>query len=136
MVQTEACLTRAAWTPNTVQVYAVVADRDGEPLHNSFTKLLLEGLKGPTLHKLLSDRGGPLPMGEAMEKFAGIAEALRPLHARGIYHLNISPGNILIVDGVVKLSDFSQSFCRSWRYSRFEDDTYDTGRRYVFCWHA
>lgn len=38
---------------------------------------------------------------------AQLADALRYIHGRGMVHGDIKPGNVFIVDGIVKLGDFS-----------------------------
>eukprot|EP01052_Picozoa_sp_SAG31_P062713 SAG31_NODE_21686_length_543_cov_1.069820_1_plen_59_part_10 len=39
----------------------------------------------------------------------GIAEGVRVLHASGFVHNNLTPSNVLLVDGVPKLSGFSSA---------------------------
>jgi tRNA A-37 threonylcarbamoyl transferase component Bud32 len=58
----------------------------------------------------LAEQGAPLPPGLAVHFARQIAEALGALHARGITHRDVTPGNILIFSGdIAKLSDFGIS---------------------------
>jgi eukaryotic-like serine/threonine-protein kinase len=60
---------------------------------------------GGTLRDLL-DRGGPLPLDDAIGLIAGVAAALDAAHAAGVIHRDIKPENILIRDGEAIVSDF------------------------------
>jgi eukaryotic-like serine/threonine-protein kinase len=53
---------------------------------------------------------GPLPIADALEIFRQVAEALAYVHAKGIRHCDLKPGNILIdARGRAKLADFGQA---------------------------
>jgi hypothetical protein len=53
---------------------------------------------------------GPLPVGEAVRIFREAAEALAYVHAKGILHCDLKPGNILLdVRDHVRLADFGQA---------------------------
>src|SRR5207247_4630588 len=53
---------------------------------------------------------GPLPVDEAVRIFRETAEALAYVHAKGILHCDIKPGNILLdVRDHVRLADFGQA---------------------------
>jgi len=53
------------------------------------------------------DRGGPLPVGEALDVARQVARGLDAAHRRGIIHRDLKPENILIGDdGVVRILDF------------------------------
>lgn len=67
--------------------------------------------EGETLGARL--KRGPLPVGEAVEIAAQVAEGLAAAHARGIVHRDIKPGNlILLPDGSVKIVDFGIAHVR------------------------
>ena len=72
--------------------------------------LLMEHVNGPNLRRHLADRGGSLPLAEAVGIATQLAAALAYTHARGVLHLDIKPENILVVAGsdptAVKLADF------------------------------
>ncbi|MEJ7730016.1 MAG: protein kinase [Polyangiaceae bacterium] len=84
--------------PNLVRVYEVGTDGDN-------LCVLMELLEGKTLKQLL-DREGRLPLAEAVELCAQIADAIHALHVAGILHRDIKPENIFITrDGEVKILD-------------------------------
>ncbi|WP_254705807.1 protein kinase domain-containing protein [Streptomyces vilmorinianum] len=60
---------------------------------------------GPSLSQAVR-RGGPLPVATVRELGAGIARALADLHAAGVLHRDLKPGNVMLsVDGP-RLIDF------------------------------
>jgi len=84
--------------PNVVQIYEV-----GE--HNSRPFVALEYL--PDNLTRLIETVGPLPVNQAAEIAAQIADGLAAAHDAGIVHRDIKPDNILLtVDGVPKVTDF------------------------------
>ena len=86
--------------PNIVQVYDVGETPEGVPY------LVMEYVSGPTLEKILSERGA-LPEREAVDIAIQVAAALAEAHRRGVVHRDIKPLNILVrPDGTVKVADF------------------------------
>lgn len=86
--------------PNIVQVYDVGETPEGVPY------LVMEYVSGPTLEKVLAERGR-LPEREAVDVAAQVAAALAEAHRRGVVHRDIKPLNILVrPDGTVKVADF------------------------------
>jgi hypothetical protein len=70
--------------------------------------LVVEYLAGGTLNGRLSH--GPLPRAEVLALGIWLADALTYMHARGMLHRDLKPGNIgLTADGVMKLLDFGLS---------------------------
>ncbi len=67
--------------------------------------LVLEFVDGPTLARRVEQ--GPLDPQEVAGIGIGIAGALEAVHANGLVHRDVKPGNILLgADGEPKLSDF------------------------------
>ncbi len=69
--------------------------------------LVLEHIAGKNLHALMVERGGPLPVREALQAMRGALRALAYAHAQGVVHRDIKPENIMVTpDGQVKVTDF------------------------------
>jgi serine/threonine protein kinase len=82
---------------NVVDIHAV-EEADGLPF------LVMEYLTGGTLHERIER--GSLPIEEMLRIGHQAAEGLAAAHARGLIHRDVKPSNILLADGVVKLTDF------------------------------
>jgi serine/threonine protein kinase len=70
--------------------------------------LATEYLDGPTLAGAVAS-GGPLTGGRLAAFAAGVAEALDAIHAAGVVHRDLKPGNVLLPGGAspeVKVIDF------------------------------
>lgn len=72
--------------------------------HASSLFLVMEHLEGQTLAERL--RRGALPIDQALEYGAQIAEALSVAHRAGIIHRDLKPGNVMLTKSGVKLLDF------------------------------
>jgi hypothetical protein len=85
---------------NIVTVHAV-EDQGPRPY------LVMEYVPGGSLQQRL-DRGGALPVAEAVRIAAGLAAGLAAAHANGLIHRDVKPGNVLLEaeTGRVKLTDF------------------------------
>jgi len=84
--------------PYVCQIHEV-----GEVEGKSF--ISMEYVQGTTLKEKLTE--GPLPINEALEKAAEIAEALEEAHKQGIVHRDLKPANIMLtLQGHVKVMDF------------------------------
>jgi hypothetical protein len=59
---------------------------------------------GPSLESLIS-RNGPLPESEAAALAAGLAEGLSAIHAAGIAHRDLKPGNVLLSPDGPRITD-------------------------------
>ncbi len=69
------------------------------------TVMVLEHAAGGSLRALVEARG-PLDAGEVVTVLTPLAEALAELHARGLVHADVSPGNVLFAgDGRPLLAD-------------------------------
>jgi serine/threonine protein kinase len=64
----------------------------------------MEHLEGETLAGRL--RRGALPLPQALEFAAQIADALSAAHKQGIVHRDLKPGNVMLTKTGVKLLDF------------------------------
>jgi len=101
--------------PGIVTVYDL-GEQDGQPY---FTMPLLQGGPLTVLGPLEDD---PAQLGRYLTAAAFVARALHHVHASGLIHRDLTPGNILldqsgnprIMDfGLVALSDFSRHLTRS-----------------------
>ncbi|MFF1614568.1 serine/threonine-protein kinase [Amycolatopsis sp. NPDC058278] len=83
---------------NVVTVFDTVTDGDAQ-------WLVTEYLAARSLEELVDD-GGPLPEDRVRRIGAQLAAALADMHARGIVHRDVKPGNVLVTaDDVAKLTD-------------------------------
>src|SRR5690606_6961101 len=57
-------------------------------------------IAGPTLYQVVAHDYGPLPASSVRFLAAGLVQALRDIHATGLVHRDLKPGNVMItVDG-------------------------------------
>ena len=85
--------------PNLCAVHEV-----GESEHGVFLAMPL--YPGETLRQRI-DRGGPLPLDEALAVTRRITAGLASAHAAGIVHRDLKPGNVMLLpDGGLKVLDF------------------------------
>lgn len=68
-------------------------------------RLVFEYVEGPTLAQRLDD-GGPLAPGDVVRLGLQLATVLHYLHARGVAHCDLKPGNVVLRDGRAVLIDF------------------------------
>jgi serine/threonine-protein kinase len=90
--------------PNTVRVYDYGRADDGSFYY------VMEYLDGPTLDRLVRDRG-PLPPGRAVYLLRQLCGALAEAHGLGLVHRDLKPSNVLVAklggqSDVAKLLDF------------------------------
>jgi serine/threonine protein kinase len=86
--------------PNVVRFFQLVEDDT-----RSVLGLAMEHVRGRSLGDRL-DREKVLPVDAALELGAAIASALSAVHAAGLVHRDVKPGNIIDTGGVYKLIDF------------------------------
>ena len=67
--------------------------------------IVMELVAGRTLRQVL-DQAGMLPAAEAVRIAAAVCEALQVAHAAGLVHRDITPANIVLAGGQVKVLDF------------------------------
>jgi serine/threonine-protein kinase len=90
---------------HVVQVFDTGTLTDGTPY------IAMELLRGETLQGRVH-RGGPIPLGEAVEILTQCCKALGRAHAAGIIHRDIKPDNIFLTQptedeaSIVKILDF------------------------------
>jgi serine/threonine-protein kinase len=85
--------------PNIVSVYD--SGRDGTVRY-----IVMECVPGASLAEILA-RSAPLPIPQAVEIAARVADALAAAHAAGIVHRDVKPGNVMVLPtGAVKVLDF------------------------------
>jgi outer membrane protein assembly factor BamB len=77
---------------------------DGSAEHGA-PWLATEYIPGPTLHEAVRDHG-PLPVPVVRAVGAGIAAALHDIHAAGVLHRDLKPGNVLLSERGPRLIDF------------------------------
>lgn len=95
--------------------------------------LILEYVKGVTLHEVLER--GPLTPRRAARFAKQIASALHAIHSKGIYHRDVKPRNIMVVEGPpetvkiidlglakLKVGDFSEEHERQQKDSMSDED--------------
>lgn len=100
--------------PNLCAVYEVGASADGRP----FIAMAL--CAGETLKARIA-RIAPLPLAEVLNISEQIARGLTAMHAAGITHGDLKPGNLMLLsDGTVKILDFG--LARSWETSGADTD--------------
>jgi serine/threonine-protein kinase len=96
--QREAELIASLNHPNIATVYGL--EKDDRAL-----ALVMELVEGPTLAERIAQ--GPIPIDEALQIAAQIAEALDTAHEHKVIHRDLKPANIkLRSDGTVKVLDF------------------------------
>jgi serine/threonine protein kinase len=87
--------------PNLTKVYALEVRRDWL-FRPTAVRLLIEFAPGRTL-----DRLPPLPPARLLRTFERVASALEHMHARGVLHSDVKPGNLIYDSGGgIKLIDF------------------------------
>lgn len=84
--------------PNIVQIYDW--GREGD-----FNFIVMEYVEGRSLKDCLADEG-PLDIPEACRIAGEVLSALAYAHRSGLVHRDIKPGNILLGDGKVQVTDF------------------------------
>jgi eukaryotic-like serine/threonine-protein kinase len=103
-IRREARLGASVQHPNVVTVYDSISDGD-------VRWLVLEYLDARSLDELVRAEG-PLPVDRAAVIGGCVAAALAALHAQGMIHRDVTPGNVLVTaDGTAKLTDLGIS---SW----------------------
>jgi serine/threonine-protein kinase len=85
----------------------VASARDFGRMEDGSHYLVLEFVRGVTLRQIL--RHGRMPIVRAVRIAKQIATALSKIHAKGIYHRDVNPRNVMVIPGpkdLVKVIDF------------------------------
>lgn len=99
--RSEVAITQQLSHANIVRVFDLEADRK-----RKFYFFTMELIEGKTLNRLLRERGGKLPLNEALDIVRQICDALEYAHRQTI-HRDLKPQNIMVCpDGTIKVLDF------------------------------
>lgn len=84
---------------------AVVGIRDFFEEHNT-AYIIMEYIEGTTLRELTAQKGGRIPVGELLPMLEPLFEELAEMHSQSLIHRDISPENLMLERGRVRLLDF------------------------------
>lgn len=73
---------------------------------NNTAYIVMEYVEGTTLKELVNQRGGRIPAGELLYMLEPLFPALTSVHELGLIHRDISPDNLMLENGKIKLLDF------------------------------
>jgi hypothetical protein len=97
----EAAKARRVDHPSVVRVLDRSVSEDGE------TFLVYEHVRGGNLESFTASFPGPVPIRDAVQIVARLADGLQAAHAAGLAHCDIKPANVLITEGCEpKIADF------------------------------
>lgn len=98
-------LVREARTASALDHVNIATIYDIEEMGDGSLVLAMAYYEGRTLADLIA--GGPLPVNDAIQYAAQMADGLAEAHRAGIIHCDIKPANVLVTSrGVVKILDF------------------------------
>lgn len=83
----------------------VVGVRDYFEEHNT-AYIIMEYIEGTTLRELTAQKGGRIPAEELLLMFEPVFEELDEMHSQGLIHRDISPENVMLEKGHIRLLDF------------------------------
>lgn len=73
---------------------------------NNTAYIVMEYVEGTTLKALTAERGGRIQATELLEMMKPMFKALSTMHETGLIHRDISPDNLMLENGSLKLLDF------------------------------
>jgi serine/threonine-protein kinase len=92
---------------NSVKHPGIVRVLDDGVTDDGCVFLVMDLLEGMTLEALRQERGGRVPLAEALVLGDRLLDVLHAVHAAGIIHRDLKPQNVFVcADGTVKLLDF------------------------------
>ena len=94
----EAQLAASVRHPNVVQVLDAVLDDTDQPA------VVMEYVDGPSLREMVPADG--MELDEALQVVAAVGSGLAAVHAAGLVHRDVTPGNVLLDQGQPRLTDF------------------------------
>lgn len=94
----EAQLAASVRHPNVVQVLDAVLDDTDQPA------VVMEYVDGPSLREVVPADG--MELDEALQVVAAVGSGLAAVHAAGLVHRDVTPGNVLLDQGQPRLTDF------------------------------
>ena len=83
----------------------IVSVRDFFELNNT-AYIVMEYVDGTTFKELVAQRGGRIPAGELLHMIEPLFSALSAVHEAGLIHRDISPDNLMLERGSIRLLDF------------------------------
>lgn len=83
----------------------IVSVRDFFEDHNT-AYIVMEYVNGTTFKELVSQRGGRIPPEELLPMMEPLFAALSSMHQLGLIHRDISPDNLMLEKGALRLLDF------------------------------
>ena len=86
-------------SPHLVQLFDIQRSEKGKLL------LLMEYIEGHTVREHINDRGGSLPLEEAITILQGALKGLEALHAHDLIHRDLKPENVFLEGELVKIGD-------------------------------
>lgn len=73
---------------------------------NNTAYIVMEYVEGTTFKELVAQKGGRIPAGEFFHMIEPLFSALSVMHETGLIHRDISPDNLMLENGCVRLLDF------------------------------
>lgn len=73
---------------------------------NNTAYIVMEYIEGTTFTELVAQKGGRIPPAELLPMIEPLFKALSVVHKNGLIHRDISPDNLMLEDGEVRLIDF------------------------------
>lgn len=73
---------------------------------NNTAYIVMEYVEGVTFKDLVAQRGGRIPAGSLLHTVEPLFSALSAMHSLGLIHRDISPENLMLENGEIRLLDF------------------------------
>jgi hypothetical protein len=105
--------------PHLVHLYDLKTDERGDHW------LVMEYIRGETLHSILQKNPNGLPHDLIRPWFEQLAGAIHCLHEQGIVHRDLKPANVFLENGLVKVGDYG--LCKFIGGSQHRSQTHNVG---------